>query len=118
MNRARILAIAAALAALHGSKAQAVDTSWDSTRHLEHFGGSALIAGVATKLAGSEQDGAWIAFGIGASKEVIDHFTPGAACTLKSLAMDAAGAYIGAKVAGLVIEPRPHGFSLVLTRRF
>lgn len=110
------LIAASALAAC--ASAHAVDTSWDSTRHLEHFGGSALMAGVATDLTHSELEGFAISFGIGAAKEVADNYTPGASCTLKSLAMDAAGAYVGAKVGGLFINRAAHGFSVGLSRSF
>jgi len=112
----RLILIAAFLAS---AACQAHD-SWTTEDKRAHF---ALMAGVAAAGTTVAQGNEWAGFGaavlLGAAKEGYDAFhRPKHDPSWKDFGADVAGAYVGAKVGGLIIMPKGHGFTLSLVRKF
>lgn len=88
---------------------------WTGKDKVKHAGISAAIAAAATAATDSELIGFGISSAVGFAKEVYDmqHKNKHTA-SFKDLAADLAGAYVGAKMGGLIISPRKDGFTLTL----
>lgn len=106
--------IAAALAL--ASTAAAAEDSWTGRDKALHFTGSAAIAGVVTAAAKSESAGFWTSVAVGAAKEARDYkHRDRHTASWKDFAADVAGAYVGAKLGGLTIQPQEKGLKVVKT---
>ncbi len=100
------------------SAASAAD-EWASRDKLQHAALSAGIAAAATAVTKDERIGFAAAVAVGVAKELYDasnrdKHTP----SWKDLAADVAGAYVGAKLGGVVFIPQPGGLSVRLIRKF
>lgn len=109
----RILALALALA----SSASMAD-DWTGQDKMQHMAGSALIAASVTAITRDEVAGFQAALAVGIAKEMLDSRRAGHTASVKDLAADVIGAYIGSKVAGVALIPQRGGFTLTLHRRF
>jgi len=119
VTRAYILTTACAIAcAAFLSTAHAGDKTF-TPHHWEHFGGSAVLAVAATDYTQSEWKGFGITLGVGLAKELIDK-TQGqyGMFTCKSLAADAIGAAVGAKLGGLTITREDKTTTVAYSTRF
>lgn len=85
----------------------------------QHFATSAALAALGTAATRSEVLGFSLSLGLGVLKEVYDSRHPERHCaSIKDIAADAAGAYVGAKGAGWVLFPQRGGFVFLLKKEF
>ncbi|MEN9885579.1 MAG: putative periplasmic lipoprotein [Pseudomonadota bacterium] len=95
--------IAAAAVLLAGAVHADSFTGPDKAKHLA---GSAAIAAAVTLATESERAGFWASVAIGAAKEIADSRSPRHTASLKDLAADVAGAYIGSKAGAYIVIRR------------
>ena len=76
---------------------------WTGPDKTKHVAVSAAIASTVTMATGSENTGFAVALGVGLAKEVWDSKHAGHEASIKDLAADALGAYVGSKFGGWMI---------------
>lgn len=76
---------------------------WTGPDKTKHVAVSAAIASTVTMATGNENTGFAVALGIGLAKEVWDSKHAGHEASVKDLAADALGAYVGSKFGGWMI---------------
>lgn len=86
---------------------------WTGQDKVKHIAAGAAVASAFTVIGGSETVGFWVGVGVGAGKEFLDAGGMGQA-SVKDFAATAFGAYIGAKIGGLVITPNGVSYTMKL----
>ena len=86
---------------------------WTGQDKLKHIAAGAAISSEITVVSGSETVGFCEGVGAGARKEFLDAGGTGQA-SFKDFAATALGAYVGAKIGGLVITPKGVSYSVKL----
>ena len=93
------------------------DDRWLGHDKAQHFVGSAALAAGVTAVTRSELTGFAVSVSLGLAKEAFDSRHPGRHCaSLRDLAADVAGAYVGAKGSGWVILPQRGGFTFLFVK--
>jgi uncharacterized protein YfiM (DUF2279 family) len=93
------------------------DDRWLAQDKGKHFATSAVLAAGVTAVTRSELTGFAVSFGLGLAKEAYDSRHPGRHCaSVRDLAADALGAYVGAKGAGWIVLPQKGGFSFMFVK--
>jgi putative lipoprotein len=96
------------LLAMHAS---AWADSWTGRDKPKHLAACAAIAGAAVAVGLTERQAMGAALAVGLAKELHDKRPGGTGFSWRDMAANAAGAYIGAKVGGLVIRPNFIGYT-------
>lgn len=92
--------------------------SWTGEDKALHFAGSATLATVVTVVSASPQVGFWSAVAVGVTKELIDRRRPGGDASLRDLAADVAGAYLGSQAGRWMLYRQGETTTLVLAFKF
>ena len=77
---------------------------WFSDDKYKHFAVSAAIASAVTVATEDKQVGFWASVGVGVAKEIYDSQQPGCYISVRDLAWDVLGAYVGAELTGWVLR--------------
>lgn len=90
---------------------------WTGADKSKHFLAGVAVSSIATAVAKDELHGFLAGSAVGVAKEIYDSTGAGQA-SLKDLAWTVAGAYLGAKLGGVIIAPTPKGLQIGLVRQF
>lgn len=85
--------------------------SFGTPDKVKHFAVSAALGAAATVATKSDSKAIALALAPGLAKELYDARKGGSGFSWRDLVADAAGAYLGVKLGGLIIRPRFVGFS-------